>query len=144
MSATLDANLLLFASDEASPYHEQARGFLGELAQGSSIVYVFWPVVMAYLRIATHASIFRSPLPPDRAMANVESLLALRHVQSPGEQDRFWPVFRDTVEPATVRGNLVPDAHLVALMRQNDVSRIYSHDRDFRRFDGIEVIDPLG
>jgi toxin-antitoxin system PIN domain toxin len=110
----------------------------------AAIVYVFWPVVMAYLRIATHASIFRSPLPPDRAMANVESLLALHHVQSPGEQDRFWPAFRETAEPATVRGNLVPDAHLVALMRQNDVSTIYSHDRDFRRFDGIEVIDPLG
>ena len=143
MSATLDANLLLFASDESSPFHERARGFLDDVAQGPSIVYVFWPVVMAYLRIATHASIFRSPLPPDRAMANVESLLGLRHVQSPGEQDRFWPVFRDTAEPASVRGNLVPDAHLVALMRQNDVSTIYSHDRDFRRFDGIEVIDPV-
>jgi hypothetical protein len=28
-------------------------------------------------------------------------------------------------------------------MRQNDVSTLYSHDRDFRRFDGIDVIDPL-
>ena len=144
MSATLDTNLLLFASDEASPFHERARGFLDELASGPSIVYVFWPVVMAYVRIATHASIFRSPLSPVLAMANVESLLARGHVQSPGEQDRFWPVFRDTAESASVRGNLVPDAHLVALMRQNDVSTIYSHDRDFRRFDGIEVIDPLG
>jgi len=144
MSAALDANLLLFASDEASPFHERARGFLDELARGPSIVYVFWPVVMAYLRIATHASIFRSPLPPDLAMANVESLLARRHVQSPGEQDRFWSVFRDAAGPASVRGNLVPDAHLVALMRQNDVSTIYSHDRDLRRFDGIEVVDPLG
>jgi predicted nucleic acid-binding protein len=52
-------------------------------------------------------------------------------------------VFREIAGPATVRGNLVPDAHLVALMRQNDVSTIYSHDRDFRRFDGLEVIDPL-
>jgi toxin-antitoxin system PIN domain toxin len=143
MSSILDANLLLFASDETSPFHERARDFLDEVARGPAIVYVFWPVVMAYLRIATHTSVFRSPLPPDLAMANVESLLALRHVQSPGEQDRFWPVFRETAEPATVRGNLVPDAHLVALMRQNDVGTLYSHDRDFRRFDGIEVVDPL-
>ena len=108
MSATLDANLLLFASDEASPFHARARGFLDGLARGPAIVYVFWPVVMAYMRIATHASIFRSPLAPDRAMAKVESLLTLRHVQSPGEQDRFWPVFRDIAEPASIRGNLVP------------------------------------
>lgn len=143
MSATLDANVLLFASDEASPFHEKARGFLGEVARGPAIIYVFWPVVMAYLRIATHASIFRSPLQPDHAMANVESLLAVRHVQSPGEQERFWPAFRDVAQSATIRGNLVSDAHVVALMRQNDVSTIYSHDRDLRRFDGIEVIDPL-
>jgi uncharacterized protein len=41
------------------------------------------------------------------------------------------------------RGNLVPDAHVVALMLQHDVPTIYTHDRDFRRFDGIDVIDPL-
>jgi hypothetical protein len=144
MSATLDANLLLFASDSSSPFHERARGFLEELARGPEIVYLFWPVVMAYLRIATHASIFQRPLPPERAMANVGSLLALAHVQAPWEQDRFWTTFRSVAEPAAVRGNLVPDGHLVALMRQNDVGTIYSHDRDFRRFDGIEVIDPLG
>jgi len=52
-----------------------------------------------------------------------------RHAQSPGEQDRYWPVFRDTAETAPVRGNLEPDAHLVALVRQYDVSTISSHDR---------------
>jgi hypothetical protein len=41
------------------------------------------------------------------------------------------------------RGNLVPDAHLVALMRQYGVSTIVSHDRDFRMFDGIRVHDPF-
>jgi predicted nucleic acid-binding protein len=38
---------------------------------------------------------------------------------------------------------LVPDAHLVALMRENGVRRIWTSDRDFRRFDGIEARDPF-
>jgi hypothetical protein len=143
MSATLDANILLFASDESSPFHRHARSFLGELAAGPGIVYLFWPVVMAYLRIATHSAIFRSPLPLERAIENMEALLSRPHVQSPGEQASFWPTFRAVTEPASIRGNLVPDAHLVALMRQNDIGTIYTHDRDFRRFDGVEVIDPL-
>jgi predicted nucleic acid-binding protein len=42
-----------------------------------------------------------------------------------------------------VRGNLVPDAHLVALMRQHGVSTIWSHDRDFLKFPGIKVQDPF-
>jgi predicted nucleic acid-binding protein len=41
------------------------------------------------------------------------------------------------------RGNLVPDAHLVALMQQQGVATIWTADRDFRKFDGITVLDPF-
>jgi len=40
-------------------------------------------------------------------------------------------------------GNLVSDAHLVALMLENDVPTIWTRDRDFRRFQGIEERDPF-
>lgn len=143
MSATLDANLLLYASDEASPFHERARRFLEQVAEGPAIVYVFWPTVMAYLRLSTHPSVFARPLPPEEASANVESLLRLPHVQSPGEQERFWHVYRGVATDVGARGNLVPDAHLVSLMIQNGVRTIWTHDRDYRKFGGIEVRDPF-
>ncbi|MEZ5727160.1 MAG: type II toxin-antitoxin system VapC family toxin [Burkholderiaceae bacterium] len=41
-----------------------------------------------------------------------------------------------------MRGNLVPDAHLAAVLVQHGVTRIYTHDQDFRKFDALEVIDP--
>jgi len=37
----------------------------------------------------------------------------------------------------------VPDAHLAAVLRQHGVAKIFTHDRDFRRFDFLQVIDPL-
>lgn len=143
MSYTIDANLLLFASDDSSPFHDRASTFLGQMAQGPEIVYLFWPVLMAYLRIATHPGIFAAPLTPDEAIGNVERLLALPHVQTPGEQERFWSSYRRAAD-APVRGNLVPDAHVVALMHQNGVRTIWTHDRDFRRFEGVDVRDPFG
>jgi uncharacterized protein len=60
-----------------------------------------------------------------------------------GEADGFWSVFRQVADPLPVRGNLVTDAHLVALMRQHGVREIWTHDRDFRKFDGIVVRDPF-
>lgn len=45
---------------------------------------------------------------------------------------------------APVRGNTVPDAHLAAILRQNGVTRLYTTDRDFRRFVFLRVIDPIG
>jgi uncharacterized protein len=42
-----------------------------------------------------------------------------------------------------VRGNLVLDAHLVALMQENGISTLWSHDRDFRKFEGLRIRDPF-
>jgi len=143
LSFTFDANVLLYASDETSPHHPRARAFLDEVARGGELVYLFWPTVMAYLRIATHSAIFEKPLSPAEATANIERLLALGHVQTVGEHDRFWASYRRVAGEADARGNLVPDAHLVALMVENGVRTIWTHDRDYRRFPGIEIRDPF-
>ena len=98
---------------------------------------------MSYLRIATHPAIFEKPLRPADALTNIERLLALAHVQTVGEHDRFWVSYLRVAREADARGNLVPDAHLVALMVENGVRTIWTHDRDFRRFDGIQTRDPF-
>ncbi len=143
MSITVDANLLLYASDERSHFHAKALGVLEQLARGPGLVYVFWPTVMAYLRIATHPSIFERPLPREVAHANIDALLGLPHVQIVGEDDRFWDAYAEISTDADATGNLVPDAHLVALMRRNGIRTIWTSDRDFRRFPGIDARDPF-
>jgi toxin-antitoxin system PIN domain toxin len=97
---------------------------------------------MGYLRIATHPAIFESPLSPEEAIANVDALLSRPNVQAPGEGERFWRLFLEVAEEALPRGNLVPDAHLVVLMRENGVRTLWSHDRASRRFPGTLVRDP--
>jgi hypothetical protein len=97
---------------------------------------------MGYLRIVTHPAILPRPLAPVQAMRNVEALLDRPHVRTAGESEAFWSTFRSTAGDRP-RGNDVPDAHLAALMRQHGVRLIYTRDRDFRRFDGIEARDPF-
>jgi len=143
VSLAIDANILLHASDDDSPFRERASQALELAARGPAIVYVFWPVVMAYLRVATHPFVFGRPVPPAVARQNITSLLARPHVVTPGEQDGFWSVFEQVATDADVRGSLVPDAHLVALMLQHGVTTLWSNDRDFRRFPQIDVADPL-
>jgi toxin-antitoxin system PIN domain toxin len=143
VSYTVDANVLLYASDEASSLHERALELVEGMARGPEICYLFWPTIMAYLRIATHPHVFARPLSAAQALGNVEQLLVRPHVQAPGEQERFWQRYREVAVDAVPTGNLVPDAHLVALMLENGVRTIWSRDRDFRRFHGIEVRDPF-
>jgi toxin-antitoxin system PIN domain toxin len=143
VSFTFDANVLLYASDQTSAYHARARAFLDQVASSDELVYLFWPTVMAYLRIATHPAIFEKPLPPAEATANIERLLALEHVQTVGEHERFWASYLRVAREADARGNLVPDAHVVALMVENGVRAIWTRDRDYRRFPGVEALDPF-
>ena len=129
MSFTLDANVLLYASDESSPVHAAALAAVQQLADGPEIAYLFWPTVMAYLRISTHPAI--------------EQLLARSHVRTTGEGETFWRSFQAVSDDAMPAGNLVPDAHLVTLMLEHDVRTLWTRDRDFRRFPRIEVRDPF-
>ena len=143
MSFAIDANLLLYASDEESQWHATAVQTLDEVALGPEIVHLFWPTVMAYLRIATHPAVFARPLSHADARSNIQALLDLPHVQTSGESDAFWRRFSEVADDVAPTGNLVPDAHLVALMLENGVRTIMTHDRDYRKFRGISVRDPF-
>ena len=93
--------------------------------------------------MATHPAIFERPLSHDDAVRNVEALLALPHLRVIGEEEGFWAVYRGVASEVPVRANLVPDAHLAAILRQHGVSVLYTRDRDFRKFGGLEVRDPI-
>ena len=144
MSFAIDVNILLYASDAQCAQHERARRFLEASAAGTELIYLAWPTVMSYLRMATHPKIFSEPLSPAEASRNVEALMALPHCRVVGEGSGFWNVWVAATDGLTVQANLVPDAHLAALLRQHGISRLFTHDRDFRRFDFLEVIDPIG
>ena len=98
---------------------------------------------MGYVRIATHPRVFARPLRPDEAIANVGALLGLPRVRVLTEEDGFLEVYLEVTGAFAVRGNLVPDAHLAALLRHHGVRTLYTVDGDFRRFGFLDVRDPL-
>jgi toxin-antitoxin system PIN domain toxin len=139
----LDTNVLIYAVDEDSDLQPRARALLDHVATRPAITYLFWPVLMGYLRIITHPSILRSPLAPEAAIDGIDDLIRRPQIVVPGEGDRFWNGFRHVARSTPPRGVLVPDAHVVALMHEHGVGTILSRDRDFRKFDGITVLDPF-
>ena len=143
VSYSLDVNILLYASDVSNPFHGEARAFLESCMGGGDLFYIAWPTIMGYLRIATHPTIFDEPLTADQAMENIQTLLDLPHCRCLAEEGGFWEVWRAVAGETPIRGNLVPDAHLAALLRLHGVRTLYTHARAFRRFDFLDVRDPL-
>ncbi len=143
MSYSVDVNVLVHASNASSPHHERAIAFIEARAADPDLFCLAWSTVHGYLRIVTHPSIFARPLQPAKAMANVESLLSLPRVRVIGETDGHWDAWKRAAGPSAPRGNLVPDVAFAAILAQHGVSRLYTQDRDFRRFDFLETVDPF-
>jgi predicted nucleic acid-binding protein len=55
----------------------------------------------------------------------------------------FWTYYQKTPKGMTVRGNLVPDAHIAAILLSNGVKEIVTNDSNFRRFSFLRVRNPF-
>jgi toxin-antitoxin system PIN domain toxin len=143
VSYAIDVNILLYASDGDSPMHDRAAAFLRQCVSNREVFCLAWVSLMSYLRMATHPAIFTRPLAHEEAARNVEALLAVPHCRVLSEENGFWDHYRALTRHLPTRGNLVPDAHLAALLSQHGVVTVYTHDRDFRRFEFLDVRDPL-
>jgi toxin-antitoxin system PIN domain toxin len=138
----VDANLLIYAIDSASPHHNAARDWLETTLSGTEDVGFSWNVILAFLRIVTHSAIVRRPLAPEAALDYVDSWLQQPCVRTVVPGTQHWLIFRSLVRSTGTAGNLTSDAHLAALALEHDCE-LYSSDHDFKRFPGLKHINPL-
>jgi hypothetical protein len=57
-----DANLLLYAYDRESPFHERAKSWWENCLSGQEAVGLTYPTLFAFLRISTNARIYTNPM----------------------------------------------------------------------------------
>ena len=138
----IDANILIYAIDSASPHHRAARRWLEKTLSGADEVGLTWSVILAFLRIVTHPAVVRKPLAPEAALDYVDSWLQQPCVRTVVPGEKHWLIFRSLVRSSGTAGNLTSDAHLAALALEHDCE-LYSSDHDFKRFPGIKHINPL-
>lgn len=138
----VDANLLIYAVNEDSAHHQAARPWLEETLSTTTVVGFPWIVTLAFVRITTRAGIFERPLSTDQALGYVDDWLGHAFSKPVGPGPNHWPILRNLLRNSGSAGNLTSDAHLAALAIETG-SAIYSTDNDFKRFAGVEHIDPL-
>ena len=137
-----DVNLLLYAVDSTSPRHEAARRWLEERLSGTETFGFAWTVLLAFVRLSTHRSVFERPLTLAQAFDLVDEWLAQPSAAVLHPTDRHAAVVRELLEPVGAAGNLVVDAHLAALAIEHGAT-LASSDRDFGRFPRLAWVDPL-
>ena len=139
----LDTNLLVYAHREDSPWHDRAYARITELAEGRSSWAIPWPCLHEFLAIATHPRIYNPPTPLAQAIDQIEAWLEAPSLTILSEVDGYWSELRAALETGRVTGPQVHDARIAALCRLHGVRELWTADRDFSRFPGLVVRNPL-
>jgi toxin-antitoxin system PIN domain toxin len=139
----LDTNLLVYAHREDSPFHEAAFRCVAELAEGPASWAIPWPCLHEFLAIVTHQRIYAPPTPLASALGQVDAWLESPTLVLLAESGAHWSTLRALLANGRVAGPQVHDARVAALCRQHGVRELWSADRDFNRFAGLTVVNPL-
>ena len=137
-----DVNLLLYAYNQASPFHEGARGWWEGLVNGRERVGIPWIVVAGFLRLITQRTMLSQLATPSQAMSFVDAWFRYPHIAPLNPGPQHLSLLREALDAAGVGGNLVTDAHIAALAIEHQ-AEVHSNDADFARFPGLRWRNPL-
>lgn len=140
----LDTNVLVYATNEDSPFFPRARELLDQALAGDLEAAITPQILAEYYAVITDPRRLDQPLTPQEARQQVEALLGAGTI-------RLLPLKESTsrqmVELAVrheIRAQEIYDTQVVATMLDHEVPVILTaNEPDFQRFDEIEVRNPF-
>jgi uncharacterized protein len=138
----IDANLLLYAYDESCDAHIPACLWLEQQFAGQELVGLSWQSITAFIRISTNPRAYVSPFTIQEAVNIVSEWLSHETLTILTPTSRHWEIFRLLLEEGQASGPLSMDAHMAALAIEHGAT-LCTTDRDFSRFSGLRVYNPL-
>ena len=139
----LDTNIMVYAHREDSPFHDGAARCVTSLAEGRGAWSIPWPCVHEFLAIVTHPRIYRPPTPLELAIDQVAAWLETPTLVMLGESNGYWDQLARALMAGKVAGPQVHDARVASLCLHHGVDELWTADRDFSRFAGLKVRNPL-
>jgi toxin-antitoxin system PIN domain toxin len=139
----VDTNILIYAHRADSPHFALASSQLRSLAQSPSPWAIPWPCLHEFLAVVTHPRVFNTPTPIAEALEQVEIWLQSPTLSLLTESESHWSNLRALAIAGRIAGPLIHDARIAALCLQHGVTEFWSADRDFSRFKGLKVVNPL-
>jgi len=139
----LDTNILVYAHREDSEWHETAYAAVARLAEGGAPWAIPAPCLHEFLAIVTHPRIYQPATPLELALDQVAAWLESPSLVIISESEGYWDQLHALLLSSRVTGGKVHDARIAALCLHHRVTELWSADRDFTRFVGLRVRNPL-
>lgn len=139
----VDTNVLVYVHMVRFPQHERALAALRSLAGSGRAWGVPWACVHEFVAAVTNPRAFDDALRPGDALDAIEALRDSSNLTFLHEGPGHVQVLRQLLAASGARGGAVHDARIAAVCIANKVDELWTVDRDFLRFPGIRVRNPL-
>jgi hypothetical protein len=139
----VDTNILVYGHREDSSWHDTAYQRIAQLAEGRQPWAIPWPCLHEFMSIVTHPRIYAPPTPLALAIDQIEAWLESPSLLLLSESEGYWNELRASMETGRVAGAQVHDARVASLCRIHGVRELWTADRDFSRFPGLTIRNPL-
>lgn len=139
----LDSNILVFAADVLSPFHQRCKAFLGRVYHGEVKVCIAPQILFEFYAVITH---------PNRTKKHLTSKEALTEIELYTNDPVIEKIFQDSgiilkliqlAKRYPAKKQDIYDLVIVATMLGNNVHKICTLDDDFPRVEEIEIITPV-
>ncbi|MXW46465.1 MAG: type II toxin-antitoxin system VapC family toxin [Gammaproteobacteria bacterium] len=138
-----DTNILVYAHRADSQWHDRAKSRIEDLAHGRISWGLPWPCIHEFVALATHPRIYDPASALSQAIDQVGAWLESPAAVLLGETGEHWQVLTGLLQEGRVTGSLVHDARVAAICIAHGVTELWTADRDFSRFPGLAVRNPL-
>ncbi len=138
-----DLNLLIYAYNEESEFHQRAEAWWTELVKGTEPVGMPWQVSDGFIRQMANPAIMASPWAPDEATRVVAQWFGSGHVIALNPGPSYLEILERFLSATGATMRLVPDATIAALALENGAEVHTNNTRDFQRFPGLMWRNPL-
>ena len=137
-----DLNLVVYAHVKTVPKHLEARLWWQELMKGSVPVGIASIVRLGFVRLLGNPALVDPVVPPEKAWAITRGWLLNPNVVEISSSANHDEILQQLLVESGVVSRHINDAYLAALCLERH-AELHSNDKDFLRFPGLRLRDPL-
>ncbi len=139
----VDTQILVYSVRADSPFHSAAAACIRRLAEGVGPWAITWHNLHEFVAIVTNPRIYKPSTPLAAALSQIGYWTQSPSLRLLGEGPGYLEHLALLATQGNVSGGMIHDARVAALCRAHGVRELWSADRDFSRFPGLVVLNPL-
>lgn len=139
----IDTNILIYAHVPSFAQHAPALAALEKLANSGAAWAVPWPCAHEFCAVISNKKWRNDALDAAAAVEILRSWENAPNFRFLGATHQHLNYFAQTLLLSGVSGGQIHDARIAATCLEHNVSELWSADRDFSRFVGLRMRNPL-